>query len=109
MLNLNNASTGRTSVSNSTDSPQREQTFFGNEEKFLRTFGRSQVDYDLLGESGKMATNEDPFPYIFHVLRYVKASSPNATEAEQITWLRLFTEDVNLKDFFGKRPFKPPS
>lgn len=26
--------------------------------KFLKTFGHSRVDYDLLGESGKMSTKE---------------------------------------------------
>lgn len=69
------------------DANKTVQTFSEMKKKFLETFGRSQVDYDLLGESGKMAINEDPLAYIFHVLRYVKAISPNATEPEQVNKL----------------------
>lgn len=56
--------------------------------KISKTFGRSQVDYDLLGESGKMAINETPLAYHFQVLRHVEAINHNATEAEQV--IKLF-------------------
>lgn len=68
-------------------------------DSFREEFGKNQVDYDLAGESGKMLFSEDPRSYVYHVLSYVQATNPKASENEKL--IRLFDGlPTNLKKYF---------
>lgn len=67
--------------------------------RFLDMFGKSKVDFDLEGESGKMLASEDPLSYVFHVISYLQATSRAASESDKVT--RLFDGlPANLKSTF---------
>ena len=46
---------------------------------FLRTFGKSWVDYDLQ-ERSKLCVTDDPLGYVFHILQFLRETNPKATE-----------------------------
>lgn len=47
---------------------------------FVNAFGKSRFELDLAGESAKLLAAVDPRGYVYHVLNYVNAISPNALE-----------------------------
>lgn len=66
---------------------------------FREEFGKNQVGFDLAGESGKMLFSEDPRSYVYHVLSYVQATNPRASDEDKL--LRLFDGlPTHLKKYF---------
>jgi hypothetical protein len=57
-------------------------------DSFRETFGKSKVDFDIAGETGRMLVSEDPISYIYRILSYVKSTNPNATQEDKVA--RLF-------------------
>ena len=55
---------------------------------FARTFGKSKIDNDIAGETGKMFVSEDPLSYVYHQLSYLSSTNPGATEGDKVS--RLF-------------------
>lgn len=51
---------------------------------FRKEFGKSQVEFDLAGEAGRMLLAEDPKSYVYHVLSYSAATNPRGTEEEKL-------------------------
>lgn len=74
---------------------EQRQRLVDMRDAFKEEFGKSQVDFDLAGESGRMLLAQDPRPHVYHVLSY----NPQATEQEKL--LRLFDGlPVHLKKYF---------
>ena len=55
-------------------------------DEFLKTFGKSWIDYDLQDKS-KLTVIEDPLGYVFHMLQFLKETTPGANEQSQINHL----------------------
>lgn len=54
---------------------------------FREEFGKSQVEHDLTGESGRMLISKDPKSDVYHVLFYVQATNPRGTKTEKLICL----------------------
>ena len=47
-------------------------------------FGKTYIDYDLMGEVGRMKFAEDRLSYILNMLTYLNETSPNASEKDKV-------------------------
>ena len=56
-------------------------------DSFLKMFGKTYIDYDLMGEVGRMKFAEDPLSYVLNMLTYLNETSPNASEKDKVQQL----------------------
>lgn len=56
-------------------------------DNFIKTFGKTYIDYDLMGKSGRMKFAEDPLSYVLNMLTYLNETSPHASEKDKIKHL----------------------
>lgn len=69
----------------------------------LKTFGRTDIDYDIRGWNANLLPDEDPVSYVTSVIKRMTLSDPGATETSKVTrmWEGLTThlEGSFVSDF----------
>ena len=55
-------------------------------QEFLKTFGKSWIDYDLK-DKFKLTVIDDPMGYVFHMLQFLNETTPGGNEQSQINHL----------------------